>query len=290
MAPPQYVVLSRDSAVGALRSLSLSRDPRAHRVYLAILRGLASSPNGGLSARVPIIDACPDLLTSLHVRTGLVECTRPQRWVAVYQHPVIADLTVTVRSYERPSKRRTFKGSGRRKWLRVKYERTTTEDNTMARKPTRNKKKVDPELEELEALEDLEELEVDEDEVEEKPKRQRRSRRKAQPEPEPDEDDDDDEDDEDDEDEAPAPRKRRSKKAAPAKSKSKASSKSKPTPPVRELPKGKLGVDALSEALGIDARATRVFLRKQDIVEKIDGRWAFTKTEIKQLAKAHKAK
>ncbi len=99
--------------------------------------------------------------------------------------------------------------------------------------------------------------------------------------------DDEDEDEEDDEEEVEEAPKKAAKKTAAKKS------GKGPTPPVRELPSGKQGADAIAKAAGVEARDVRVFLRKlgDDAKEKyfIDGRWAFNAKQVELLAKKLKA-
>jgi hypothetical protein len=77
----------------------------------------------------------------------------------------------------------------------------------------------------------------------------------------------------------------------PARKRSKGKGKGGQAPPTRELPKGKLGAEAIATAAGTDSRAVRVYLRKMDGAEKfkVDGRWAFTQKQVDQLAKKVKA-
>lgn len=102
------------------------------------------------------------------------------------------------------------------------------------------------------------------------------------------EDDNEESDDEDEVEEAPKQTKAQKKAAA------KDPKKKGPTPPVRELPDGKLGADAIAKAAGVEAREVRVFLRKlgDDAKAKymVDGRWAFTQKQVDFIAKKIKAK
>lgn len=171
-------------------------------------------------------------------------------------------------------------------------------------------KDIDEELADLEAelddddLEDIEGLEEDEDEeeeVEEKPKRSRSRKTKAAPakskrsrRAKPVEEDDEDEEDEDEEEEKP--KRSRSRKSAATKTTKKGSTKStkgkQPAALTRELPAGKYGAGEIAELAGVDARAVRVFLRKhEDRFPKDEelGRYAFTKKQATQIAKAIKA-
>jgi hypothetical protein len=93
------------------------------------------------------------------------------------------------------------------------------------------------------------------------------------------EEEDDEEDDDEEEDEVAATK---TKKGSKSKSKSK-----RQAPPQRELPKGKVGVDAVAKEAGVDARAVRVFLRGEDNTDqyKVEGRWAFTSKQATQLGK-----
>lgn len=82
----------------------------------------------------------------------------------------------------------------------------------------------------------------------------------------------------------------------PAKKSAAKKSGTKPTPPNRELPKGKVGAERIAEIAKADARTVRVFLRSvegADAKFKTDGRWAFTEKQAqalgKQLAKKQKA-
>lgn len=92
-----------------------------------------------------------------------------------------------------------------------------------------------------------------------------------------------DEEDDDEEEETPPPKK--------SKSKGKKKGKGGNAPPTRELPKGKLGAQDVADAAGVDARTVRVFLRKNaDTFPKDEelGRYAFNKTQVKQIVKAMK--
>lgn len=89
-------------------------------------------------------------------------------------------------------------------------------------------------------------------------------------------------DDEEEDDEEPE------EKPAKGKGKTAAKGKTKPTPPNRELPKGKVGAERIAELAKADARTVRVFLRGvegADAKYKTDGRWAFTEKQAQALAK-----
>lgn len=96
-----------------------------------------------------------------------------------------------------------------------------------------------------------------------------------------------DEEDEDDEEDEPEPPKR-SRSRKPAASAAKPAAKKKPAAgsAVRELPKGKVGMDRVAELAGVDARIARQKLRGTEFADhKTDGRWAFTEAQAKKAAK-----
>lgn len=242
-------------------------------------------------------------------------------WVVTYQHPQRKELEVVVRSRKKPPKRRTFKvGGSKRRLVAVKAVKIKNKEAVrMATKTKKGKKAVDEdELDELEGLEDLDDLEEledeeepddedeDEDEDEEEepaPKRRAKSKAKAKPAAKSksrsrkaaaEEEDDEDEDDED-EDEAPA-RKRSAKSKTSAKSKAKPAAKKSSNgkgnlPATRELPKGQVGPQEIAEMVGgdCDARYVRIHLRNNDWERDEGSRWAFSKTEAKQLVREVKA-
>lgn len=246
------------------------------------------------------------------------------KWTAIYRCVKHSTDEIIVNSVEKPAKKRTFRvtGVGRAAFVAISITplETPTKEGTMAKK--RRKKAEEPEVEEttddeLEDLEDLDEL----DELEEEEPAD-------EPDDEEDEDEEDEDedlsdlslkelrvrakaagmkaakakelkgdsgkkklvkfieanegDDDDDEDEAEeAPKRKRGKKKG----------KGGNAPPTRELPKGKYGAEQIAEMVGKDARAVRVFLRKHtDEFPKDEdlGRYAFTKKEAQQVAKAMK--
>lgn len=211
------------------------------------------------------------------------------RWTAVYRCRKHPTKQVVLNSVEKPAPVRDFfvKTRGTAPFKAVSITKLNAPEGgfKMARKAkskSKSKAKKRKEEEELEELEGLDDLDEEEDE---------------EPEDEDDEDvDEDDEDEEEDEDEdedeeEEKPRKR-SKKSTSKKGKSK-TKKRGPTGP-REMPKGKLSAQDVAEMADTDARSVRLFLRKKANKKKFPkdeelGRYAFNKTQAKQIVKAMKA-
>ena len=255
--------------------------------------------------------------------------TRPSlvsyKYVAVYRHPE-ADHSITVRSIDRPPKKRSFKipNRGRKRFRRVKLFRIKQpKESVVAKAKTKKKKAV--EEDELEGLEELEEIEADEpdddedvddedsedeedddeeddEEEEAPPKRQRKSSKKGKKQAKKDtkkskskkSKQDEDEDDED-EDEAPK-KSKKGKKDKKGKGKSKGSKDTKsPGRSTKELTGG-VGTAELAEAASelaeseITGRDVRVYLRKNKVGKNEEhGRYVWPSTsnkEFKKLAKA----
>jgi hypothetical protein len=253
---------------------------------------------------------------------GMIQCG----YIVTYRHPKKPKVEVIVHTTTKPSKRRTFKLAGGKARLeavafrRLDPNETNKEAVRMATKTRKRKAADDEELEELEGLEELDDLEdldeeeepedeedEDEDDEDEEPAPKRSRKAKAKPAAKKsrkrapvEDDEDEDDEDEDEEDEAPRKRKTAKGKARSATSKStKAKSSTKKSkgakrgapPGPRPVPKGMKTVQDVADALGVDGRAVRVFLRNhEDEFPKDEDsfRYLFTATEAKTLMKAFK--
>lgn len=208
------------------------------------------------------------------------------QWTAIYRHPEYPTREVVLNSQEKPLPAKEFhvpmEGAIEFTAVSVTQLNKPKEGFKMAKKRSKKKKKDEEELEELEGLDELDDDDDDDDEEDEP----------DEVEEEDDEDEEDEDDDEEDEDEEEEkPKKKRSKKSKSKKSKSKGKKKKSSTPTPRELPKGKLSAQDVAELADTDARAVRLFLRKKANKKKFPkdkelGRYAFTKTQAKEIAKA----
>ena len=204
------------------------------------------------------------------------------QWTAIYRHSKYPTREVVLNSTDKPPAKRDFHVpmAGNVAFTAVSITKLNEPKGgfkvakTKGKKKRGKKKKEEEELEELEGLDDLD----DEDEDDEE-----------EPDVEEDEDEEDEEDDdEEDEEEEEEPKRKKKGKGK----KSKKGKKRGPTGP-REMPKGKLSAQDVAELAGTDARAVRLFLRKKANKKKWPkdkelGRYAFNKTEAKQIAKAMK--
>lgn len=212
------------------------------------------------------------------------------QWVAVYRHEEL-NQEVTLRSERKPTRTRRFRvrGHGKPIFEAVSIQRVggKMSPKPKTKKSTRTRKPKQAEVEQVEVEEedlDLEDVDLDDDDLED-----------LEDSEEPDAEDDEDTEDEDDEEEAPAPRKRSRKGKAASSTKTdrkaqRAKGKRQP-PPQRELPKGKVGPDAIAKAAGVDARAVRQYLRSEGVDKDAElGRYAFTQKQAQQIAKKVKAR
>lgn len=176
-------------------------------------------------------------------------------------------VIVVRRTLQPPPQTRLFTGKGGlQKYTLTHTRRATREVIIMAKAAKKTKPETeeidDDELDELAALEGLDDLDEDEDEDEDDT-----------------DTDEDDEDDDDDEDEAP---KKKGK-----------SSKSKSTKPKKVVEKDYVGSAEVAEHFGVDTRTLRMVFRKHEIQKDPDSnqyRWkSLNDPVVKKIGKLLKA-
>lgn len=212
-------------------------------------------------------------------------------WTAIYRSKKHRSRQVVLNSVERPALLRDFNvpGKGTAQFTAVSITKLVEpkEGFKMATKKKSRKgakkKKKEEEVEELEGLDDLDDEDDEEPEDEDED---------VEEDDEDEDEDDDDEEDEDEEEDEPPKKRKKSKKSKTSKSKKKKGTRG-PTGP-REMPKGKLSAQDVAEQADTDARAVRLFLRKKANKKKFPkdkelGRYAFTKTQAKEIVRAMKS-
>jgi hypothetical protein len=182
---------------------------------------------------------------------------------AVYRSPTGNEIVI--KSLRRPPKSKSFRTAvGTRKHSLVKLQSSLREVIIVASTKNRKRAVEQEELEESEAIEDLEaEIEELEDfEEEEEVEEEEDEDEEEEPEDEvEDEEEEDEEEDEDEEEEEEAPRRA-------ARTRKGTSTKAKSTPKKtqsRAAADGKVGSAEVAEHFGIDSRSLRMLLRKNNI-------------------------
>jgi hypothetical protein len=177
---------------------------------------------------------------------------------AVYRSPTGNEIVI--KSLKRPPKVRSFRTAvGNRKHSLVKLQSTLREVIIVASTKNRKRAVEQDELEESEAiddleseieeLEDLEDEEIEEDEGEEE---------SEEPEDEVEDEAEEDEEEEEEEEEEEAPRRA-------ARTRKGTTTKAKSTTKSRASADGMVGTSDVAEHFGIDSRSLRMLLRKNEI-------------------------
>ncbi len=161
---PQQLVLSRRNCATILRQVSGVDAPGSHELYTRLMGSWGPRPDRTYITFRPT-DTERAVLRQIPLPVDVVSCG--YRFVAVYRCDSRPSMEVTLRTYDRPPRKRKFKVAGGTKRFTLVSLKRRKESSRMAKGKTKGKTKaVDP-IDELEAeLEGLEEVEDEDEELE----------------------------------------------------------------------------------------------------------------------------